>query len=77
MRFVDDGSCDRNNTPTFSLAMPPLGTAGQFAAFAVPSGTRPNIDASYIMPPRSIVTALSSGQLFARNTPKQGGAIDG
>ena len=50
------------------LVLIDTGTAGQVAAVGVPSGTRPNIVGSYVVAPRVIVTTLSSGQLFARNT---------
>jgi hypothetical protein len=75
--FTAAGSDDMKNTPTFSLAMPVDGTAGQLAAVAVPSGTRPYVLGSYVAAPRLIVTTLSSGQLFARNTAKHGGLISG
>jgi len=75
--FIDAGSEDRNITPTLELAMPVAGTAGQLAALGVPLGTRPNMVASYVWPPRVIVTTLSFGQLFARNTAKHGGAMLG
>src|SRR5664279_5860585 len=68
--FADVGSDDKNNTPTFDCAMPLAATGGQLPAFAVPSGTRPNAVASKVCPLRVIVTVLSSGQLFARNTAK-------
>src|SRR5450432_2972403 len=75
--LIDAGSEDKNITPTLELAMPVAGTAGQLAALGVPLGTRPNMVASYVAPPRVIVTTLSFGQLFARNTAKHGGAMLG
>src|SRR5213083_1410813 len=69
-KLFEFGSEPRNNTPTFALAMPVAGIAGQLAAFGVPSGTRPNVVASNGCPARVIEIVLSSGQLFARNTAK-------
>src|SRR5689334_23097107 len=73
--FTLAGSCDRKSTATFPGGIPFVGTAGQLVSGWPGVAMRPKAETLKFIPPRETLTFASFGQLFARNTAKQGGLM--